>query len=182
MSQDEEALRASLKSLSVITADEAAKREPHPQSLPCNLAKSFVVDGVHTEIWVQIFADRTVVTCSQLPRGRIGSWLLCKRHVLDPLSSNGKADTEVSFLLGAAQRDDPLLQVYAKHVTERIATEQMRMAAAAADTVSPTTTLLLGLSLDRESSKNPAVFRTLVELVARVYREAVVGAAAATAR
>ena len=181
MSQDDEALRASLTSLSM-TADEAAKREPHPQSLPCTLGKSFVVDGVDTDIWIQIFADRTVVTCSQLPQGRIGSWLLCKRHVLDPLSSKGKADTEVSFLLGAAQRDDPLLQVYAKHVTERIAREQQQTSMAAADAVSPTTTVLLGLSLDRESSKNPAVFRTLVELVARVYREAVVGAAATAAR
>jgi len=170
--QSEEATLAdSLGALS--TADAAALRlqlQPHPESLPALSARSFTVDGVATDIWIQLFEDRTVVACSQLAGGRIGSWLLCKRTVLDPFSPR-KADTEVSHLLGAAQRDDPLLQVYAKQVTEAIAKAADPTTASAS-----TTTLLLGLSLDPKSSKDPAVFRTIVNLVGQVYRETVLAA------
>jgi len=143
-------------------------RHPDPQSLPSITTRSYTVNGVATDVWIQLFADRTVVACSQLAGGRIGSWLLCKRTVVDPFSQ--KVETDVAHLLGSAQRDDPLLQVYAKQVTEQIAK------ASAGISDEPTTTILLGLSLDPKSSKDPAVFRTIVQLLGAVYQEAIVAA------
>jgi len=183
--EEESTLAASIAALSATSAEASTlsrppRLKPHPQSLPAITSRSFTVDGVATDIWIQLFEDRSVVACSQLTGGRIGSWLLCKRTVPDifsPHSTSKKrtADTEVSHVLGATQRDDPLLQVYAKQVTEAIATRKARLdgPTAAATT---TTTLLLGLSLDPNSSKDPAVFRTIVNLLGNVYQEAILAA------
>ena len=147
-------------------------REPDPQSLPFFMARSFTIHDIPTDVWVQLFADRTVLACSQAGNGRIGNWLLCKRTVVDSSMLTQKAaDTHVSHLLGATQRDDPLLQVYAQQVTEQIAQ------ATTGSEEDSSTVLLLGLSLDPLTSKDPAVFRTLIQLLGNVYRDAITMAA-----
>ena len=147
-------------------------READPQSLPFFMARSFTIHDIPTDVWVQLFADRTVLACSQAGNGRIGNWLLCKRTVVDSSMLTQKAaDTHVSHLLGATQRDDPLLQVYAQQVTEQIAQ------ATTGSEEDSSTVLLLGLSLDPLTSKDPAVFRTLIQLLGNVYRDAITMAA-----
>lgn len=143
---------------------------PHPQSLPKSLTRSYVVGGVVTDITVQLFQERTVVTCSQL-QGRIGHWLLCKATPSDPLNP-AKFEWDISHLLGGA-RDDPLLAVYGKRVTDRILQSTVGAAAANAGNSNdphPPPAVLLGLALG-VTGKDPAVFHTIVDLLVKVYLE-----------
>ena len=142
---------------------------PQPQSLPKSLTRSYLVGGVVTDITVQLFQDRTVVTCSQL-EGRIGHWLLCKATSSDPLNP-AKFDWDISHLLGGA-RDDPLLIVYGKLVSDRILQSMVATAAAAGNNndASHPPAVLLGLALG-VTGKAPAVFHTIVDLLAKVYLE-----------
>lgn len=136
---------------------------PHPQSLPRSLTRSYTVGGVATDITVQLFSERVVLTCSQL-QGRIGQWLLCKCASNDPFNP-AKVDWDVVHLLGA--RDDPLLTVYGKRVAERI----LQGSAADADNgAAAPPAVLLGLALGA-TAKNPAVFHTIVDLLVNLYYE-----------
>jgi hypothetical protein len=41
---------------------------PNPQSLPLTRRKIYDIAGVRTVLHIQLFVDRTMLTCSQLPR------------------------------------------------------------------------------------------------------------------
>jgi hypothetical protein len=161
-------LTATLKAATLdeaITTNAASSRiVPHTQSLPKILTRSYTVGGVVTDITVQLFQERIVVTCSQL-QGRIGHWLLCKTTPVDPLNPT-KVDWDVSHLLGA-RGDDPLLTVYAKRITDRILQSNSREAT----TVPHGHAVLLGIALG-VTGKVPAVFHTIVDLILKVYQEA----------
>lgn len=163
-------LTASLQAATLV--ESAGRIVPLSQDLPTTLTRSYTVGGVVTDITVQLFCDRIVVTCSQL-EGRIGHWLLCKATTavasIDPFSNPAKVDWDVSHILGAA-RDDPLLTVYAKRVTDRI--YQTSLQRKANDPTTSPPTVLLGISL-RAAGKDPAVFHTIVDLLANVYQEAI---------
>jgi hypothetical protein len=71
-------------------------------------------------------------------------------------------------LLGA--REDPLLAVYARRVTEQIV--GMRPPTSA----EPLPTVVLAVSLHKEKGKDPEMFGVLVDLLVQLYRDAVTGA------
>jgi hypothetical protein len=147
---------------------------PHPHSLPKCVKRLYKVGGIATDVTVQIFHERIVVTCSQL-KGRIGHWLLCKATVTDALNPSKKYSWDTTHLLGGG-RGDPLLTVYVKHITERIIQQHgSRSSSSSSDgkvESEPPSTALLGLSLDNTRCKEPAFFHTIVDLLAKTYAEA----------
>jgi hypothetical protein len=76
--------------------------------------------------------------------------------------------TSLRNLLGA--REDPLLAVYARRITEQITA--MRPPTSA----EPLPTVLLAVSLHKEKGKDPEMFGLLVDLLVQLYRDAVTGA------
>jgi hypothetical protein len=147
---------------------------PHPYSLPQCVKRLYKVGGIATDVTVQIFHERIVVTCSQL-KGRIGHWLLCKATVTDALNPSKKHSWDTTHLLGGA-RDNPLLTVYAKRITERIIQQHgSRSISSSSDgnvEREPPSTALLGLSLDNTRCKDLAFFHTIADLLAKTYAEA----------
>ncbi|KAI2496620.1 hypothetical protein MHU86_17879 [Fragilaria crotonensis] len=88
---------------------------PLPQFLPVTLTRSFEIMGIVTDCWVQLFNDQIVIGVSQLG-GKVGTYVLCQVEET-PLDS--KPRFHISTLLG--KRDDAMLEVYARRITERIA-------------------------------------------------------------
>lgn len=169
MVQDSDKITASLSALTMeneqcASSSSYTSPRPHPGSLPRIFAKSFILEGLRTDIWIQVFHDRSVITCSQLGSGRIGNWLLCQRRASD-LFSTKKADFDISHLLGATGRDDPFNEVLAQQIMQTIVSTSTDE--------SILTTVLFGLALHQESSRKPAVFHTLVNLLTRLYRESI---------
>jgi hypothetical protein len=70
-------------------------------------------------------------------------------------------------LLGA--REDPLLAVYARRITEQMVA--MRPPTSA----EPLPTVVLAVSLDKEKGKDPEMFGLLVDILVQLYRDAVTG-------
>jgi len=127
-------------------------------SVPTTMSRSYTVHGISTDIWVQLFADRIVLGVSQLG-GKVGNFLLCQA---DQSEINPRAvEFQVTNLLGA--REDPLLAVYARRITERIV--QVRPPSPAESYP----TILLGISVDKERGKDPEMFRSLVDLLVQLY-------------
>jgi hypothetical protein len=100
---------------------------PNPQSLPLTRRKIYDIAGVRTVLHIQLFVDRTMLTCSQLVEGRVATWLLCKPAIsMVPTyqrpssrnnNSNNKIDLDVVPLLGAAKDSDVVLYtVLAKQI------------------------------------------------------------------
>eukprot|EP00518_Triparma_eleuthera_P014724 CAMPEP_0182479460 /NCGR_PEP_ID=MMETSP1319-20130603/34197_1 /TAXON_ID=172717 /ORGANISM="Bolidomonas pacifica, Strain RCC208" /LENGTH=92 /DNA_ID=CAMNT_0024680887 /DNA_START=57 /DNA_END=331 /DNA_ORIENTATION=+ len=71
-----------------------------------------LIDGIHTEVVVNIFSDRIFVIITQT--GKMGTLLQ---------ASSDHGDVDVRVLMG--RRDDPLLVVYAQQLVEslRVRTE-----------------------------------------------------------
>jgi hypothetical protein len=99
---------------------------PNPQSLPLTRRKIYDIAGVRTVLHIQLFVDRTMLTCSQLVEGRVATWLLCKPAIsMVPTyerpsarnNSNNNIDLDVVPLLGAAKDSDVVLYtVLAKQI------------------------------------------------------------------
>ena len=101
--------------------------------------------GIRTDCWVQLFGDQIVVGVSQL-QGKIGTYCLCQ---VEETALDNKTWFHVETLMGS-KRDDILLEVYARRVTEQIA----GLRASRAD---PMPAVLLGISLKPEA-KDPKMF------------------------
>lgn len=159
--------------------------KPDPSSIPVTIVRSYTIEpyDMDTNITVQIFQERWVVTCSQTKQndGKITAWLLCQPSMnnMHSLRRQQQLQWEVSHLLGGGKRDDALLTVYC----QRIATVfwERRLASASA-TGNPPPTMLFGLTLwkmplQTESSvmggrHEPELFHTMVDLVVNTMDEA----------
>lgn len=176
------------------TADESAKLalcsedatsesptlRPNPLSLPLTIHKIYDIAGARTVLHIQLFADRTLLTCSQLPEGSIASWLLCKPAIsMAPAAyqrsssgnssnrGNNNIDLDVLPLLGAA-RDDVVVvyTVLAKQLFGTLPVERREMP------------ILLGLGLPRLVAFAPAgadggkLFHTIAHLMGGLYLSA----------
>jgi hypothetical protein len=179
------------------TADESAKLafcsedatsesptlRPNPLSLPLTIRKIYDIAGARTVLHIQLFADRTLLTCSQLPEGSIASWLLCKPAIsMAPAayqrSSSGSSsnrgnnntsiDLDVLPLLGAARDDEVVVYtVLAKQIFGTLPVERREMP------------ILLGLGLPRLVASAPAgadggtlFFHTIAHLMGSLYLSA----------
>ena len=130
---------------------------PAPRGIPTALSRSYNVDGTVTDCLVQLFADRILLGISQMD-GKLGSWVTCdvEESVID-----SKTRFRVDIVLG--QRDDPLPEVYARRITEQIASLRKSKA-------DPCPPVLLGISI---KDRDPKIFGVLVNLVVKLYQEAV---------
>jgi hypothetical protein len=172
------------------TADESAKLthictedatsesptlRPNPLSLPLTIRKIYDIAGARTVLHIQLFADRTLLTCSQLPEGSIASWLLCKPAIsMAPAAyqrsssgsnnrghNNNNIDLDVLPLLGAARDDEVVVYtVLAKQIFGTLPAEWREMP------------ILLGLGLPRLVASAPAgadggtlLFHTIAHLL-----------------
>lgn len=130
---------------------------PHPTSVPVTLTRSYCVNGQDTDIWVQLFQDRIVFGASQFHQ-KVGTFLSCH---LDESIIDNRIRFTVTPLLG--KRDDVVLEVLCRQVTQQIA--NLRTTSAA---VCPP--VLLGISLKQN---DPDTFKTLVNLMVNLYKEAI---------
>jgi hypothetical protein len=160
----EDQLAASLQAATLSNQQEPPKLVPHPRSIPATRTRSFTVKSVPTDAWVQVFADRIVLGVSQLD-GKIGNFLLCQAS--SSAVNPRQVDFSVTNLLGA--REDPLLAVYARRVTEQI------IANRSPENTAPFPLVIVGISLDKEKGRDQEMFRLLVDLLVQLYREAVTG-------
>ena len=142
---------------STLQSSHIAKAIPHPDSIPVTLTRSYNVNSVATDAWVQLFSDRILIGVTQL-NTKVGTFLSC--HVDESIIDNRIRFT-VTPLLG--KRDDVVLEVFCRQVTEQIAA--LRTTATA---VCPP--VLLGISL---KDTGPETFRTLVGLMVNLYKEAI---------
>lgn len=174
---------------------------PDPSSIPVTIVRSYTIDpyDMDTNITVQIFQERWVVTCSQTKQndGKITAWLLCQPSSMNNMHSlrqQQQLQWEVSHLLGGGKRDDALLTVYC----QRIATvfwERRLAAAGVTRNPAPPPTILFGWTLwnmpsgihqndlmhnnQTESSvmggrhHEPELFHTMVDLVVHTMVDAV---------
>jgi len=174
-----------------LTATPAA---PLPSAIPVTLTRLYHIKvedddnnsdnstiTIPTHCFVQLFgADSTVVIgISQGPSQKIGNYLLCQA---DPNPLQIKAyQYQVSHLLGG-NRDDTLLEVYAKRLAEVLVPTLP-------SPLQPLT-LVLGISLLHTNNKNknisppeeevarvkaarsPEVFRSVVDVMSKLYVEA----------
>jgi hypothetical protein len=155
--KNEELLMQSFKSTSI-----ASSPIPHSSSLPTTLTRSYTIDLIETDIWVQLFNDRCVIGVSQLENGRVGNYLLCQP---EPSPIDPKAiDFHIDNLLGV--REDPLLSVYLRQITETIVGSQ------AARGSKPYPAIILGISLHKTKAKDPDMFRILVDLIVKLHQDA----------
>lgn len=134
-------------------------RTPHPKSLPTTLSRSYKILGVPTDAWVQIFSDRIVVGVSQRQQ-KVGNWCLCQatQSSIDPKA----IDFTLSTVLG--DRNDPMIEVYARRITDRII--QSRMIPG-----SNTMVVFLGISL-QDQGKDPEMFRLVVDVLVKLVQDA----------
>ena len=131
---------------------------PSPMSLPKTVTKRYNIDGVSTDMFVQVFADRIVVGVSQL-NGKFGNYLMCEAI---PDEVNPKhVEYDVTTLLGA--REDTLLTVYARQITERIEKLQPNPISL---------TVIVAISLNKDKAPQPEVFNAIVDLLVNLYRQA----------
>lgn len=139
------------------TTLDARPVHPTSRSIPTFLTRSYTIGGIDTDCLVQLFGDRILLGVSQLD-GKLGTWITC--HVEETvMDSNTRFRIDV--LLG--NREDPLTAVYARRITERIAS----LRKSNADTCPP---VLLGISIQ---DRDPKVFSAVVDLLIKLYLEAV---------
>mmetsp|Transcript_49440 Transcript_49440/g.73679 ORF Transcript_49440/g.73679 Transcript_49440/m.73679 type:complete len:156 (-) Transcript_49440:89-556(-) len=133
---------------------------PVGNALPTFLNRSFELQGKSTHFLVQLFSDQILIVISQLEGGKVGTWISCE---VEELVLDSKSRFNVNVLLGQRGRDDPLLGVYARRITEQIA----KLRSSRADVCPP---ILLGISiLDNEGQ----TFSAIVDVVLDLYKEAV---------
>lgn len=132
---------------------------PKPTSIPRTLIKSYQVDGIPSDVWVQIFQDRIIFGVSQ-HQGRIGNWVMCEPTQSE--TNMKQTHFEVTNLLGA--RDDTLLNVYCQQLCQRINSDR--------GSENTLLTVILGISLHKEKGRNPSVFQAILELLSNLYHDA----------
>ena len=132
---------------------------PHPSFLPRTMATSVHVDGMETHVWVQVFRERLVFGVSQY-QGSIGNFVMCEPT--QSLINMKQVHYEVTNLLGA--REETLLNVYAQQLCELIVSTK--------NPGDPLPTVVLGITLHKERSKEPAMFRTILGILGQVYEDA----------
>jgi Proteasome assembly chaperone 3 len=156
---DKEDLKSVESAVQQITleANQLAPAHAQATSIPKIVSKTFEVCNVTTDVWIQIFSDRIMYGVSQIG-GNIGNYLLCesRRNEVDPRAF----EYQVSNLLGA--RDDALLEVYARRITELVAQES----------AGRHMIVILGISLDKARGRNPKVFMLLTTIMHQMYIEA----------
>jgi Proteasome assembly chaperone 3 len=130
---------------------------PHPSSLPTTISRSCILHQIPTQYWIQLFADRVVLGISQL-NGRVGNYLLCQATPSDVNPND--VDYQVTSLLGA--REETLLSVYAERIAGNILAGNRNH-----------TTIVLGISLHKDKGKDPEMFRSIVDLLVQLYKEAI---------
>lgn len=148
---------ATAESLKALSLSEGCS--PLPQYLPVTLTRSYGIKGIVTDCWVQLFNDQIVIGVSQLD-GRVGTYILCQ---VEQTALDSKPRFNISTVLG--KRDDALMEVYARRITERIAS----LRASSSDPVPP---VLLGISL-KEESKDRDMFMEIVDVLVKLYSEAI---------
>ena len=139
------------------TANNAITYGPYPVSLPTTLCRSYKILDIATDAWVQVFSDRIFVGVTQLNQ-KVGNYVMCQA-VRSPID-HASVDFSISTVLG--NREDPMMGVYARRVTERLIQDQVLM-----DPIS----LFLGISL-KNSGKDPKMFHRVVEVLYNLIREA----------
>jgi hypothetical protein len=132
---------------------------PHPSSIPRTMVKSYQIDGIATDLWVQVFRERLVFGVSQY-KGSIGNFVMCE-PTQSPINMK-QVHYEVTNLLGA--REEPVLNVYAQQLCEKIISIR--------DAGEPLLTIVLGISLHKEKGKEPSMFRAILDLLGRLYQDA----------
>lgn len=141
------------------------------KSLPTTKIRSYTIRSVQTDIMVQLFSDRIVLSVTQLS-GKLGS--LLSVSVEDSVIDNSRT-YNVSTLLG--RRDDATSEVMGRQIAERIvALGGNKPGMGGVGAVCPP--ILLGFALKKQAEGDPAVFRTIVELLLQTYKEAIAAAAA----
>lgn len=143
---------------------------PHPSCLPKTLTRSFIILGVETDAWIQLFADRVFFGVSQFDR-KVGTYLLCEAERSE--TNPRHTDYHLSTLLG--NREDAMLGVYARTLSERIqAVHHSSLTSSSTEGGNDQPpTLLLGMSLDKEKGNSPEMFRNLVNVLVDMYVDAV---------
>jgi hypothetical protein len=100
---------------------------PDPSCIPISIVRCYRIDkyNIDVNITVQLFHERTVVTCSQNKNGKINTWLLCQPNI-NPYTIRNSIQWDVTHLLGGGgtssssrrtNRDDPLLIVYCQRIS-----------------------------------------------------------------
>jgi proteasome assembly chaperone 3 len=115
------------------------------ENIPLVKQVEISLEGVDTHVSVQSFADTNVVLVSQL--GRLGTI----KHAEVIEGPEGRRTYEVRTLMG--KRDDPLLDVYARQIVEKIT-----------EATSSTKPLLLTVALKKEG-RSAAIFESVVNKI-----------------
>ncbi|CAJ1953999.1 unnamed protein product [Cylindrotheca closterium] len=132
-----------------------------PEFLPASISRSFVILGVETDAWVQIFADRIMVGVTQMDR-KVGNWCLCQAEQSEV--NHKSIDYSINTVLG--DRKDAMIGVYARRITELVIERQLIPG-------SNYMAVFLGISLkdkgtDREMFQQ--VVNVLVDLIAEALK------------
>ena len=152
-----------------VPAVAAAHPVPLASSIPKVLTRSFLVLNVETDAWVQIFADRIFVGVSQLDR-KVGTYLLCEAETNE--INPRQVEYRLSTLLG--NREDAMLGVYARTLTERIrAFHASESENHRGDGSALPKEVLLGVSLDKDKGRDPKMFQLLISILVDMYVDAV---------
>ena len=135
-------------------------KRPNPRSLPTSLKRTV---SPNTDILVQLFSDSIFVVITQRA-GKLGTLLRCihEHSVID-----NSHTYHVETLMG--KRDDNLAEVYARQITERIASMD-----SGGSTCPP---VLLGIALKDgqsvEGKTGPESFHHIIGIVLDLYREGI---------
>ena len=151
---DEQTLSATLESTSL-----SSPPIPLAKCLPSTISRSYKILGVPTDAWVQVFSDRIVVGVTQREQ-KVGNWCLCQalQSPIDPKA----IDFSINTVLG--DRNDPMVGVYARRITERIIQERLIPG-------SNTMVVFLGISLQNKG-KDPEMFRVVVDVLMKLIQDA----------
>ena len=137
---------------------------PIATNLPSTIRqKSYNIENIHTDLVVQIYADRIIILISQLD-GKIGTYLTSsvEESIID-----GSTTYHISSLLGT--RDDPLLDIYARQITERIH-KVLKHNTRSMVTCPP---ILLGIAIPRtKSARETSVFNSVLNVILEMFLEA----------
>lgn len=155
-------LKATHLSATNVPDDDSSKPatilRPHPSSIPATISRSYSILGVHTDAWVQVFSDRIVVGVTQLNQ-KVGNWCLCQA---EQSAVNPKAiDFNINTVLG--DRNDAMIGVYARRITERIIQAQMIPG-------SNYMAIFLGLTL-KDKGTDKEMFRLVVDVLVNLVQE-----------
>ena len=140
-----------------MTKSDAITHAPIPMSLPTTLCRSYKILNISTDAWVQVFSDRIFAGVTQLNQ-KVGNYVMCQA-VKSPID-HASVDFSISTVLG--NREDPMMGVYARRITERLIQDRVLT-----DPIS----VFLGISL-KDSGKEPKMFHYVVDVLYNLIREA----------